>query len=517
MRKSEADESVPDSRRVGPAVRQVRATALLAALLATVALLPGLLRGPLRHWDEAWYAQTAREMRAAGDWLTVRWNGAPWFHKPPLYFWMTLAAYEAAGESAVTARVPAYLSGVALVALIAGTATAWGGPPLGWFAALALLAIPDWLTYASRGQLDSTLLLLLSLHYLLFLRGLDHSRAHLAAGLCLGLALLTKGGAALLGPWVQGAYLLLARDSRPLRQPLWWAGWLLAVLVAAPWHLQQTITHGQEFWQVYGPHNFSQFFQQIYPDIDDAHPPATFYVRFLLKRQQPAGWCILATLLVGAVVCLRRFRHVQADEPGPASESPAERARLLLLWAWPASVLVGLSLSRAKWDWYLLPMYPGVALLAAELLRRTRPALVLPVLLLPALLAATNVYRAATEPTTKEYEDRIAAFAPAVQEYVPPNHPLHVLQMDRRSTSIYPIAVVYYCDRQTHVLRGHEHLRQVIAAATAPMYLLAHESQLPALEAAALRLARLADHDAIHLLRIEPGENSDRAVPAPLE
>ena len=42
--------------------------------------------GSLYGWDEAIYAESAREMLLSHGWGTLSWDGAPFFHKPPVYF-----------------------------------------------------------------------------------------------------------------------------------------------------------------------------------------------------------------------------------------------------------------------------------------------------------------------------------------------------------------------------------------------------------------------------------------------
>ena len=39
--------------------------------------------------SETHYATVAREMVRAGNWLTLTFNGSPWFVHPPFYFWWT--------------------------------------------------------------------------------------------------------------------------------------------------------------------------------------------------------------------------------------------------------------------------------------------------------------------------------------------------------------------------------------------------------------------------------------------
>ena len=75
----------------------------------------GLGRPALTDSDEAFYAESAREMIERGDWLTPYYNGQPRFEKPVLYYWLVAATYVAAGPSPGAARFPAALAGVGLV------------------------------------------------------------------------------------------------------------------------------------------------------------------------------------------------------------------------------------------------------------------------------------------------------------------------------------------------------------------------------------------------------------------
>ena len=43
---------------------------------------------PLAIPDEGRYAEVARWMWVSGDWLTPRLDGIPFFHKPPLLYWL---------------------------------------------------------------------------------------------------------------------------------------------------------------------------------------------------------------------------------------------------------------------------------------------------------------------------------------------------------------------------------------------------------------------------------------------
>lgn len=73
--------------------------------------------GALWDFDEANYAAIARNIVRSGDWITLRWTDAPWFQKPPLFFWLTAISFKILGFTETAARLVSALS-ASLTALI---------------------------------------------------------------------------------------------------------------------------------------------------------------------------------------------------------------------------------------------------------------------------------------------------------------------------------------------------------------------------------------------------------------
>jgi len=71
------------------------ALAVLFLLLLTLAALR-----PLAVPDEGRYGEIGRWMLQSGDWLTPRLNGFPFFHKPPLLYWLEAASLAVFGVNA---------------------------------------------------------------------------------------------------------------------------------------------------------------------------------------------------------------------------------------------------------------------------------------------------------------------------------------------------------------------------------------------------------------------------------
>ncbi|HEX7382820.1 MAG TPA: glycosyltransferase family 39 protein [Burkholderiaceae bacterium] len=99
-----------------PAVRHDSAARPLGALalwlLATLGLHPLLVP------DEGRYVGVARAMLLSGDWLVPRLDGLPFFHKPPLMYWIDAVAMRVLGVNEFAARlapaIGAWVMGAAL-------------------------------------------------------------------------------------------------------------------------------------------------------------------------------------------------------------------------------------------------------------------------------------------------------------------------------------------------------------------------------------------------------------------
>ncbi|MEM1280119.1 MAG: 4-amino-4-deoxy-L-arabinose transferase, partial [Cyanobacteria bacterium P01_H01_bin.152] len=71
----------------------------------------------LADWDEAIYAQISKEIFHSNQWLTLHWGYKPWFHKPPLFMWLTTLAYYIFGVGEVGARAISAIAGTGLALL----------------------------------------------------------------------------------------------------------------------------------------------------------------------------------------------------------------------------------------------------------------------------------------------------------------------------------------------------------------------------------------------------------------
>jgi len=212
--------------------------ALAVAWLAATAWMR-----PLMLPDEGRYASVAWQMLRSGDWLTPTLDGLPFFHKPPLFYWITGAALAAFGSVEIAARA-ASIAGAVLGAMALYLFTRrWGGEAAARRALAVLLVQPLCFIGAQFANLDMLVagcivatVLALAHAALCFEAGAPYRRALWGAWVLAALGVLAKGLIGFVLPAaIVGLWLLLRGRWRTLRALLSPGGALLFLAVAAPW------------------------------------------------------------------------------------------------------------------------------------------------------------------------------------------------------------------------------------------------------------------------------------------
>lgn len=205
----------------------------LVALMGLVLFLPYLGKVHLFDWDEINFAEAAREMIVTGDYTTVQIDFKPFWEKPPLFIWLQAGSMNFFGVNEYAARLPNALVGVITMLVLFGIARANGKDTAGWW--VALLFVGSYLShFYSKSALIDPLFNVLMFVSIYFLSRYFDERFYkhiLISGLVAGLAVLTKGPAAILIIGLTGfAYVLWKRawhKRLPVAVIVWLAGSLL--------------------------------------------------------------------------------------------------------------------------------------------------------------------------------------------------------------------------------------------------------------------------------------------------
>jgi 4-amino-4-deoxy-L-arabinose transferase-like glycosyltransferase len=323
----------------------------LLLLITAFALLWKLGAASLAAWDEAIYAQVSKEIVLGGDWLTLHWQYRPWFEKPPLFMWITALFYRLFGVSEFWARVPSALSGITLVGITYLIGKLTYGKWVGLMAALILSTCYHFLSFSRFGTMDVMLTLFTYLAIYAYLR-LDNENPkwwYLVWASC-ALALMVKGAGGIIAPAV--IVLSLALDKRlsdAIRSSHFWQGVLLAFLIIAPWHILMYVWYGRDFIGEYiGYHVIARSTRTL-----EGHASGYFYyVGKLVDGFFP--WCLLVPFAVISII--RRNHKTQTGS-----------WVLLLL----SALVFGLyTIIPTRRPWYIIPLYPALAILIAVFIGR---------------------------------------------------------------------------------------------------------------------------------------------------
>ena len=314
--------------------------------LAAVLLFPGLGAAPIER-AEIYFLDGARSMVERQDYLVPYYRGQPFFDKPALTYWLMATAFQAFGYTLAAARLVS-----ALIALLTLITTVWLGIQLfdRRTAISGGLILATTLGFVSFGRLamsDMLLTLWSTLAMALALAAFRESRASSwcipALGAVMGLGFQTKGPVALLLPGLGIMALLWQR--RRQRGPI------------TPWPLLLALA----CFIVVGLGWFAIIYLRL-----GAEPLAHFFLRENLERFAGAtydvgrrAWWYYVPAYLAFGLPWSPFLAVAGWHV--LRGGPEERHSRLLL-GWMGLMVVLLSLSRGKIDYYLLPLLPPASL-----------------------------------------------------------------------------------------------------------------------------------------------------------
>jgi len=306
---------------------------------------------PLSLPDEGRYVSVAREMLLSGDWLTPTLNGLPYFHKPPLFYWITAVSLQALGLSEFAARAAPLLGAWAAATAVFLFARRWMGQPTAHAALLALVTQPLFFIGAQFANLDMLVagciaVTILSLANAALTQAPPERRASLVvAYLFAALGILAKGLiGAVLPALVITVWLLLQRRWRDVGRLVWLPGVLLFLCVASPWFIAMQSRFGEFGHYFFVVQHFQRYAEGGFNNVQ----PFWFFVAAIALLALPwTAW------LLGAA-------------RGGYARDPARGAIRILMWTWLAVVTVFFSLPQSKLVGYILPALPPLACLAAD-------------------------------------------------------------------------------------------------------------------------------------------------------
>jgi 4-amino-4-deoxy-L-arabinose transferase-like glycosyltransferase len=318
---------------------------LILFVFSSFFVLIGTFKLPLIDWDEATYADIARNTLATGNFMTLTRFGGPWFEKPPLYIWMVMGSIKAFGTSEFALRLPSVLLAVAAVLLlylimIELTEDA----RLSFLTALILLFTSPFYLFGTQSRMDAPVVAAMLFSVWCFLKGRADKRWLLGVGAGIGIGILFKSIIGTLAILPILSYGIVYRDWQWLRNKYLWLGFGLGFLIILPWHLYEAVLYGGQFW---GTYLFAQVLHRGATDLQGM--TNADYLSSLWLDDRP--WSILALMLPCALLIKKNAEK-------------ASEERRVILFALLSSVMIFLffAVARTKMWAYLLPLYPFLAI-----------------------------------------------------------------------------------------------------------------------------------------------------------
>lgn len=332
--------------------RPSTSTLALAGLALLVLLGCTAWARPLMLPDEGRYVCVAWEMMRSGNWATPTLNGLPFFHKPPLFYWITAAAMSVFGVHEWAARsAPLVGAWMASFGMFVFT-WRWAGKQRAVQVGMVLLAQPLFFIGAQFANLDMLVAGCITVTILLAANAaLNHAaeqpyqRSLLAAYAFAALGMLAKG---LIGFVLPGlvivVWMVLGGRWRALWALVSLPGILLFGVIAAPWF----VVMQQRFPQFLDYFFMEQHFRRFTGGQFNNVQPWWFYVALLMLFHSLWLPWIAQTLRPSRLATLRT--------------DPLR----LLMGVWVVVIVGFFSLPQSKLVGYILPALPPLAYLLCD-------------------------------------------------------------------------------------------------------------------------------------------------------
>lgn len=313
---------------------------------------------PLALPDEGRYVGIAWEMVSSGNWLVPHLDGLPYFHKPPLFYWLTAASLKACGPQLPCSRLAPLLAALMMALTLFWFLQRHLDKKTAIVGFIALLTQPFFFAGAEFANLDMLVAGMIAMTIMMAAefvwareKGYSAKRYLVATYFFVAAGILAKG---LIGIVLPGAVVLLwlgvTKRLSMLKSFFWWPATLFFLLVCSPWFLYMESQFKGFLSYFFIHHHFERFTGTDFNNQE----PFWFYVPALLLLTLPSSLWFLS------------FRRSEFRQ-WPVMHK--EIAWLMLCWI--GCIVVFFSIPASKPLGYIMPVLPAVAGLVALFMRQS--------------------------------------------------------------------------------------------------------------------------------------------------
>lgn len=307
----------------------------------------------MANFDDCFYAQKAKEMLQSNNWLVQTFNHVTQFGNAPLHIWLVALSYKVFGVTVYAAKFPAALMGLGTVLLTYFLGRFLFNPWTGFMAGIVLSTTYTFFKYSRHCMLDSTLAFFCTLALFAFVLAMRKDRRYfLLWGLALGAAFLTKSALGFFPLIVTLLFLLLDRQWKVLAWPAFWAGLIIEAGIVGWWGYSQYQTDPARFMD---EHIRGVILEKAYlGEMPLWHQHLSFF-----KDMATFNWLWLPFMVWGVWLLAKKARF--------------DHSSALFLLIWVLTLPIVMTLARYRMPWYLMQVFPALALAAAVALSEIFP------------------------------------------------------------------------------------------------------------------------------------------------
>ena len=330
---------------------------LLIALLAICSFIIFFKIGdyPLIDYDEAIYAQVAKESFNGGNQINLHWLGddglyksGNWFEKPPLMIWLIEAGYLVFGVNEGGARFWVGVFSLFTIALtFFYTKTIWGSERAALLSVVAYFLSYHFIYNTSALKLDIPVGFFIFLSLFLFQTLYNKPNNIFWFWISLAIGVMIKSAIALLPLMIIFVYSCVVADFKYLYLKRFWLGFGIFLIIILPWHIQQSVGFGGIFWDEYLSYHM---LNRLTRSVEGSGKNIFYYANLFYKQ----GVIFLTFFLLSM---------------GYFTLNALKKRRSYLFVLIAAVVIVGFfSLASTKMSAYILPLYPYLAIMIAVMI-----------------------------------------------------------------------------------------------------------------------------------------------------
>jgi hypothetical protein len=322
---------------------------LFVLIGSAILFIPFLGTTHLFDWDEINFAEASREMLATGNFIIPQINFAPFWEKPPLFFWLQVLSMKAFGVNEFAARFPNAVCGIVTLLLFFRLGKQMVNQQFGLIWVLVYIGSMLPHLYFKSGIIDPwfNLFIFLSIYQLSNYSNTENrnsTKAVLLAGLFAGLAVMTKGPVAVLIVGLcYGVYAIINRFKNLMRLKHLLLFLLVAAMVGGIWFMALLLKGQQQII-----FQFIAYQVRLFKTEDAGHGGPFFY-HFIV---------LLIGCFPAAALSILSMRVQKSNAVVPAH---FHRWMLILFWV----VLILFSIVKTKIVHYSSLCYFPLSFLAA--------------------------------------------------------------------------------------------------------------------------------------------------------